>query len=90
MSRIGFCKHDAEKYISTLRLTNLITDIEHYMTRFMQVADYSQLSEIQNVKIKLNIGRLEEKRTVEWYFWKYCSKKSNRNIEKRGISHESE
>lgn len=41
VSRIGFCKHDAEKYISTLRLTNLITDIEHYMKRFMQVTDYS-------------------------------------------------
>jgi hypothetical protein len=41
VSRIGFCKHDAEKYIPTLRVTNLITDIEHYMTRFMQVTDYS-------------------------------------------------
>jgi hypothetical protein len=60
VSRIGFCKHDAEKNISTLRLTNLITDIERYMTRFMQVTDYSQLSEIQNLTIKLNIGRLEE------------------------------
>jgi hypothetical protein len=41
VSKTGFCKHDAEKYISTLRLTNLITDIEHYMTQFMQVTDYS-------------------------------------------------
>lgn len=41
VSKIGFCKHDAEKHISTLRVTNLITDIEHYMTRFTQVTNYS-------------------------------------------------
>jgi hypothetical protein len=32
VSRTGFCKQDAEKYISTFRLTNLITDIEHCVT----------------------------------------------------------
>ena len=32
VSSRGFCNHDAEKYISTFRLTNLITSIEHYLT----------------------------------------------------------